>query len=313
MVKLLYITNDTSKMIVKNFLYLEKALDELTTLKIWRQSGSIETIIKKLQFQPDFILIQNDIGNQLSPFIQGLSKIPIPVGLIINDVYRYQEPRRLYIKKNNIRFIFSIIRKQFLEIYPEFANRLRWFPHFVETEIYRDYQLPKDIDLLLMGSTDDIYPLRQKIVKAYEHDRHFVYHPHPGYGDITTKEEKGHFIGEKYARELNRAKIFFTSPSIYLYPVMKYFEALACKTLLLAPTFEELEALGFKPGIHFVAINEANFKEQATYYLNNDTERNKITMTGHEFVQQNHSLKIRAKQLVTEIKKIVETQKRRST
>lgn len=307
MVKLLYITNDTSKMIVKNFLYLEKALDELTTLKIWRQSGSIETIIKKLQFQPDFILIQNDIGNQLSPFIQGLSKISIPSGLIINDVYRFQEPRRLYIKKNNIRFIFSIIRKQFLEIYPEFANRLRWFPHFVETDIYRDYQLPKDIDLLLMGSTDDIYPLRQKIVKAYEQDRHFVYHPHPGYGDITTKEKNGYFIGEKYARELNRAKIFFTSPSIYLYPVMKYFEALACKTLLLAPTFEELEALGFKPGIHFVAINEVNFKEQATYYLNHDKERNKITMTGHEFVQQNHSLKIRAKQLVAEIKKIVET------
>ncbi|MGG0718524.1 glycosyltransferase [Robertmurraya massiliosenegalensis] len=309
MVKVLYITNDTSTLIVKNFLYLEQALSELTTLKIWRKSGSIQTILKKLQFDPDFILIQNDISNQLIPYIQGLSKISIPVGLIVNDVYRFKEPRRIFIKKNNINYVFSIIRKQFLDIYPEYSNRLKWFPHFIQPEIYKDYQLSKDIDLLLMGSTDNIYPLRQKIVKAYENNPNFIYHPHPGYGDVTNKEKGGYFIGEKYARELNRSKIFFTSPSIYLYPVMKYFEALACKTLLLAPTFEELEALGFKPGTHFIPINESNFKEKATHYLNHDEERKKITEMGYAFVHQNHSLMVRAKQLVEEIEKIVATHK----
>lgn len=309
MVKILYISNDTSTLIVKNFQYLEQALSEFATVKIWRKSGSIQTILKKLQFQPDFILIQNDIANQLTPYIQGLSKISIPTGLIVNDVYRFKEPRRIYIKKNNIGYIFSIIRKQFLEIYPEFSNRLKWFPHFVQPKIYKDYQLPKDIDLLLMGSTDDMYPLRQKIAKAYEQDPNFIYHRHPGYGDVTNKVKSGYFIGEKYARELNRSKIFFTSPSIYLYPVMKYFEALACKTLLLAPTFEELEALGFIPGTHFIPITDSDFKKKAAYYLEHDEERKKITEMGYQFVHQNHTLTVRAKQLVEEIEKIIATHK----
>lgn len=41
---------------------------------------------------------------------------------------------------------------------------MEWFPHFVNTKIYRDYHEQKNIHLLMMGAVNDIYPLRKKYV-----------------------------------------------------------------------------------------------------------------------------------------------------
>jgi spore maturation protein CgeB len=86
---------------------------------------------------------------------------------------------------------------------------------------------------------------------------------------------------------------------------MKYFEALACKTLLLAPTFPELEDLGFVPGEHFVAIDEQNFKEQAAFYLAHEAERERIAENGFQFIHQHHTVSVRAEKLVQQIKRII--------
>ncbi|MBX9968380.1 glycosyltransferase family 1 protein [Priestia aryabhattai] len=303
MINLLFIAADTSNSLDKNFYFLENELAKLTNLTIWRKSGRIDNILNKITTKPDYILLLNDIGSQMSPIIKGLFSINIPIGLIVNDVHRFTELRRHYIKKNNIRHIFSIARDKFFENYPEYSDRMEWIPHFINTGIYKDYALKKDISLLLMGAISDVYPLRQKILQFYKNEPTFVYHQHPGYEEIDKTKTDLFHIGEKYAKEINKAKIFFTCPSIFNYPVMKYYEALACRSLLLAPTFKELEDLGFIPGIHFVAINEYNFKEKADHYLNNDLERRKITDQGYKFVHQNHSIQVRAQQLVEQIQK----------
>ncbi len=202
--------------------------------------------------------------------------------------------------------MFTAVRDQFLATYPEFERKMEWLPHFVHPDIYNDYKMEKDIDLLMMGAVNDIYPLRQRILNAYHNDADFVYHRHPGYRDFTDKEESQYFIGQTYAQELNRAKIFFTSPSILYYPVIKYFEALACRTLLLASSFKELEDLGFIPNFHFVPINEHNFQEKAAYYLVNQVDRQKITDQGYRFIHTRHTIQQRADELVTRIKTIVD-------
>src|SRR5690606_18014132 len=107
------------------------------------------------------------------------------------------------------------------------------------------------------------------------------------------------------SQEINRASIFFTCPSIYNYPVMKYFEALAAKSLLLAPTFPELEDLGFQPGKHFVSIDATNFQEKASYYLLKDKERQKITEQGYRFIHQTHTVQKRVKELVKTMENII--------
>lgn len=311
MLKLLFISKDTSKSIDKNIYFLEEECRKHTSLLVYRKSGRINKILNEINWTPDFILIANDLGQEMAPFIKGLSSINIPVGLIINDIHRFTEPRRHYIRKNNIRHLFTVPRNTFLENYPEYKNQMTWFPHFINQNLFRDYTLKKDIDLLMFGAVNDTYPLRKKILHSYRKNPNFLYHPHPGYDDFkeSTSKKNGVYIGKEYAMEINRAKIFFTCPSIYNYPVMKYFEVLACKTLLLAPTFKELEDLGFIPGTHFVDIDEQNFMEKAKYYLEHEEERKIISEQGYKFVHQFHSLPIRAQQLVNKIEAILKNER----
>ncbi|MEC2077079.1 glycosyltransferase [Metabacillus fastidiosus] len=301
MINLLFILKDTSKSLDRNYFFFEQELSKWTDLVVWRESGRISSILQKIKKKPDFILVVNDVGDRIFPIIKGLSSIDIPSGLIVNDVHRFTELRRNFIKKNNIQHIFSIARGKFYESYPEYKHKMEWFPHFVNTDIYKDYFLKKEIDLLMMGAVNDVYPLRKKVLETYRHDSCFVYHEHPGYSNLS---EEG-YINERYAREINRSKIFFTCPSIYKYPVMKYYEVLACNTLLLAPNFKELEDLGFIAGTHFVDINESNFKRKGEYYLKNKIERKRIAQQGYRFVNEQHSIQVRVRQFINKICELI--------
>lgn len=301
----LFIADDTSRFINKNYHYLEQELKRFVHLTVWRKSGHIDHILNKLTKKPDFILLLNDIGQNLSPMIKGLANIHIPTGLIINDIHRLTKIRDNFITKNKINHIFTVGWEQSVQTYPHLVHKMEWLPHFVHTGIYKDYRLKRDIQLLMIGAVNDNYPVRKEVLNTFSNDSRFIYHQHPGYRNFNAKEEKRELVGEKYAREIARAQIFFTCPSIYNYPVKKYFEVLACKTLLLAPTFKELEKLGFVPGEHFVAIDEQNFKEKAEYYLAHAAERQKIAEQGYQFIHQCHTVKIRAMQLAKKIEKIV--------
>lgn len=306
MLHILLIAEDSSGQLNKNFYYMEQELAKHVHLLIWRKPGHISHILKRLPAKPDFILLLNDLGQKMYPMIKGLAHIDIPTGLFVNDVHRLTKLRKNFIEKNSIGHLFTAVRDTFLTTYPEFATKMEWLPHFVNTDLYKDYELKKDISLLMMGAVNHIYPLRQKIFETYQGDINFVYHRHPGYRNFSKKEENRLFIGQTYARELNRARIFFTSPSILNYPVIKYYEALACRTLLLAPTFKELEDLGFIPDFHFIPINEHNFQEKATYYLAHKTERQKVTDQGYRFVHERHTLEQRTDQLIKRIKQIID-------
>ncbi|WP_079527458.1 glycosyltransferase [Halobacillus hunanensis] len=306
MIHVLFIAEDTSAMLHKNFYYLEQELAKSVNLTVWRKPGHIDYILKQITKRPDFILLLHDVDRKMAPTIKGLSTTNIPTGLFVNDVHRLTNLRRNFITKNKIDYLFTIVRDKFTETYPEFKNKMEWFPHFVNTEICKDYGLEKEINLLMMGAVNDnFYPLRRDIVEAYKGNEEFVYHDHPGYRHFNKQDERQHLIGDSYAREINRAKIFLTTPSILNYPVIKYFEVLACRTLLLAPTFKELEDLGFIPWVHFVPIDETNFEEQAAYYLANETERETIADQGYDFIRQKHSLTVRTKQLVDRLEEIL--------
>ncbi|MCQ6280423.1 glycosyltransferase [Bacillus sp. EB600] len=306
MLNLLLIGKDTKNNTFNESVYhVEKELSQKTNLAIWRDSGQIKDILKQIPFTPDFILIQNDIGGSLKPVVNGLSEIKIPAGIFIEDVHRFINRRREYIKSNNIQYIFPNYKRIFFKIYPEFKSRFCWFPHHINSEIFKDYGLPKEIDMLLMGAVNGGYPLREKIVKQFKKDPRFVYHRHPGYRKYTEEEKTQIFVNEKYAMEINRAKIFFTCGTARKFPVMKYFEVPGCRTLLLAPQLKDLDDLGFIPGEHYVRITKDDFYKKAEYYLKHEDERNRIADQGYQFVQTQHTTKKRVEQLITKIEEIL--------
>ncbi|WP_273126473.1 glycosyltransferase family protein [Bacillus weihaiensis] len=310
--KLLFITKDWSSGIERNNYYLSQSLNNLTTLTIWEESGDIQDILTTLHFKPDFILL-NDLRPTRCPEITGLKECKIPVGMIMHDLHYKTSYRKQFIEENNIRYLFTHYRDKFLEWFPEYEDRMIWFPHFVHIDVFKDYQEEKTIDFLLMGSTyPPIYPLRAAILDELGNLPNFTYHEHPGY-DKETYDEENFFVGSRYAREINKAKIFFTCDSIYQYPVMKYFEVLASRTLLLASHSQELEDLGFIPGIHYVEIDLDTYYEKALYYLQNYEGIGKeIAENGYQMVRKYHSVDVRAKFLVKTINSLIKDLKKES-
>ncbi|HLS10514.1 glycosyltransferase family protein [Lentibacillus sp.] len=308
MLNLLLIASDTSHFTNHNYDDLEKELAKMTNLMVYRKSGHIKQILRKIPVKPDFILIINDVGKTFTPVVTGLSAVSIPVGLMINDAHRFVEQRKRYILSNQIRTFFVICQHNFYNYYPrQKHDQVFFLPQFANTSIFKDYGAEKTIDLLMLGeiSLPQIYPLREKILQYYKKDSRFFNRPHPGWRDFTAEQAEKALIGENYARTINQAKLFFACGSVRQVVTFKYFEVPACRTLLMAPDLPELKEIGLIPGKHFVDINEENFPERAEYFLKNTEERKRITEEGYRFVHNHHSTAHRARQLVRQIKSVL--------
>jgi hypothetical protein len=303
--KILNISRDFSKRTERHPYYLSQELSQLTELVLWSEPGDIQDILNHIKFRPDFILL-NDILEHRCPTITGLSSLKIPFGVFMYDLHQIVQERITFIEQNNVKYIFTLCRDYFVNRYTKYAERLRWLPHFANTEIFKDYGLPKDIDCLMMGVARRYYPLRKIMYEALKDKPFFVYHPHPGYGN-PDETRADIFIGKKYAMEINRAKIFLTCDSTFHYPLAKYFEVPASNTLLLAPPLKELEDLGFIPDVHFASINEGNFLEKIEFYLSHHEEREKMKNEGYRMVHTKHSAAVRALELVKMIEDIIGT------
>lgn len=289
--------------IEKSTYYLGKELEKHCKLTYWYEDGNLPDIIHHLASQPHFILF-NDQKPDYCPWIRNINQVKIPKGTLVHDLqYRIPRRKKMY-QKDQIEHLFVQYREAFLNWYPEFKDQMIWFPHHVPEEIFKDYKFPKTIDMLMFGSLiPHLYPLRVRMYNQFIKHPSFKYYDHPGYKPLPNGH---HFItGQQYAMTLNKSKLFFTCDSIYQFPVLKYYEALACRTLLLASGSKELEELGFKDGETFVKVNEHNFQEKAMYYLQNEQERARITTNGMRLVQQKHTTKIRAKELLSHIRQIL--------
>ncbi len=300
-ISILFITNDVSQYVEKSTSYLISELRNHCNLTIWNSHGDIQSIFSELIVKPDFILM-NDFHPTYGRYITGLDMVDIPIGIIMHDLHYKIGSRKRMMKSVQPSIIFTHYRDAFMKSYPEFQNEMIWFPHHVPEVIFHDYQLKKDTDILMMGSMiPKLYPFRNQMYHHLKHRKGFIYHSHPGY----DKERDSGVIGEEYARELNRAKLFLTCNSIYHYPLLKYVETLACNTLLLAPATKELEDLGFRNEETFVAIDESNFFEKVNYYLVNDSERRHLAQKGFEMVRERHLTSIRVTEMMKHIHNIL--------
>ncbi|WP_299092527.1 glycosyltransferase [uncultured Metabacillus sp.] len=299
--KILFLTRDRSQQMEKSSYYIAEEMKKQCDLMLWTEDGHILKILTQLPDKPDFIFLNDFLDPRLCPQIVGLEKVNIPKGMIFHDIsYKIQE-RKEYVKKNKIDFIFPHYRDAFLRWYPELAHRLVWLPHHVNIEVYKDFQLPKTINWLIMGAiVRHIYPLREIMLNTMKNQPGFVYHPHPGYTEVQNVNS-GSLIGDDYAKEINRSKMFLTCNSVYGYTLMKYFEVLGCNTLLMAPATKETTDLGLIDGVHFIAVNRDNFMEKAKYYLIHEEERKAISQNGYEFVRAHHSTKARVQHLLENI------------
>lgn len=297
------------------------ALESHTEVYYWHENGHIQTILEELNMKPDFIFHYDIAWNYgLAPKIDGLSEIDIPIGCFVIDLHWKPDERIRYFEENNIDVIFSVSKHPFLQAFPQYEQKLHWLPWSINPEIMKDWGMEKDIDSLLMGLVyvnaqtrgkfdlprkippEGRYAFRDAVFMKMKDEAGFVLHPHPGH---RVTDSKRLIVKEDYGKELNRSKIFFTCGSrneTGAPAVLKFFEAPACKTLLLAETNKDVEDLGFVDGENYVSCSVANFYEKAQYYLSHEQERQRITDNGYHFIHNHHTNDHRAKQMIKAIK-----------
>lgn len=298
-----------------------RALETYADVYYWDKNGHIKDILKKLNFKPDFIFHYDIAWNYgLAPKIEGLDQVDILTGCYVIDLHWNPKRRIHYFDHNKIDLIFSATKHPFLQVFPEYKKKLRWLPWSINPRVMTDWGLKKSINSLLMGLTHVAkesrgrfslprkippkgrYAFRDAVFEEMKSDPGFVFHPHPGH---YVSKSKQLIANEDYAKVLNQAKIFFTCGGRGRtggVAVLKFFEAPACKTLLIAEPNMDIEDLGFVDGQSYVACNPNNIKEKVDYYLNNHKEREKITQNGFNLVHKFHTNDYRAKQLIMEIK-----------
>ncbi|MBM7541970.1 glycosyltransferase [Amphibacillus cookii] len=283
-----------------------KALEQFADVYYWHQDGDIKEIINQIGVTPDFILHYDTAWNYtFAPHVEKLDEISIPKGCFVIDVHWKKQKRVQYFNENQIDLIFSVSKYPFLKAFPSFEKRWRWVPFSIDPTVFKDWQQSKEYAYLLMGLVhyDGLrypakgrYAFREQVLSQLGNEDGFVFFKHPGH--LTKKTQ---LLNEQFAQHLNRAEIFFTCGSVMQYPVSKFFEAPACRTLLLAESNPDIEELGFIDGEHFVACNQTNVYQNALYYHENPKERQEITDKGYAFVQQWHTNQVRAQQWIKEM------------
>lgn len=178
-------------------------------------------------------------------------------------------------------------------------------PLAIDPTMYRDYGLPKIYDVSMIGRCYGLYPLRRamgELISAPKFNARYKFFNSPGLGysnkwlEGTMREEQrkiGCLWGDDYARRINESRMMMTDGSVYNVAVSKYFEAPACKTLLLAPFPDNYEELHFEDGVNMVNVNAKNMEERLYYYLENDSECKKVTENGFNMTHKYHTAEVR--------------------
>jgi len=226
-----------------------------------------------------------------------LAKLPKDVRAIgfLKDIQTYGKPECIeHTKRMFDRFdiILSPSNEFFRERYPEYVDKMVYFPDFVgPRERYANIpfnEKPTNICFVSGALNPDVYPLRERIVKRG--DKRRIAHLYPPWS--------GHdCYGDEYAKTLNRFVCCATCSSKYNYTLAKYFEIPASGALLIANTTKDYLSLGFEPHKHYVPISEENALHTINKVLDHPKDYTEIRKTAREYVLNNHTEENRFEQL----------------
>jgi glycosyltransferase involved in cell wall biosynthesis len=256
---------------------------------------------------PKKFIERYNVPKKLQSFPLGLGKVDVPKILIMLDFWHctHTEWRRIILKNG-----FSAIFGACPPIYPaELFNKyfdsdlqkylcLRPLLSSINPQIFKDYGLPKQYDVMLFGRLAEfMYPLRvhfDKILRTQTDIRYYQRGNPPYLFYDNDETEYGIPIRGAYAKAINQSHIFLTCCTKYKISVMKLFEALACKALLMCDKPYGAEQLGLIDGETFVEVDENNFLEKIRYYLKRPDEMKRITENGYRLAHARHTVEKRA-------------------
>jgi len=166
-----------------------------------------------------------------------------------------------------------------------------YVPWWIDDTIFRDYSEPKTLPITFTGSgwlRKQFYTWRnpvfvQLVLKLP------IYHV-PAFGSHQKQEV---YVGESYARLLNRSMISAGCGSVCRYVTLKLFEIPAARCCLITEETELLKALGFVDGVNCVFVTEQNVVAKVQALLDDPAQLQAITDAGFKLVHERHTARNR--------------------
>lgn len=175
--------------------------------------------------------------------VSGLAGCAIPTLTSFNEAFDVSKVTR-YVEENRLAGVV-FHHENDLPRYPHLRAQgvlTAHVPHCASEAVYRDYELEKDIDILVAGNLNrDYYPFRVRLrdlawrVLRKRGYRVVVLH-HPGY---VLPARPGSIVREDFARMMNRSKLVVTCSMRYRYALGKYSEIGLCRSLAMADCPDE--------------------------------------------------------------------------
>jgi len=311
--KILWLKIDTSKRVAGHYDDLPTELTKHCHIDVLTQSlqglhpamfqqKCLANEIKRDQIVRDHLEINNDYdfiicANLFAFNNENWDRIDIPKAMLFEDQHG----------ENNLKQIQDAIKHQWIVLHRYQFNKFHkdtkkytkciWFPHSVNINTFRDYKQRKKYDILQTGAVYKVYETRNFINNQFKDDPRFHQIPRP-----KENIEEPWPVGREYAKELNKAQLVVCCGSIYEYPVMKYFEIPASKSIIFGDWFPELGELGFKPYENMIVADKSNIKFQTKLLFDSPHRLKRIASAGFNLIQQRHTNTIRAKELIKIIK-----------
>ena len=177
-----------------------------------------------LDIKPKLIIHANNFTNN-KLLVSGLHTYPCKKALIIEDMHATDLIGNL-IKSNGINYVLyhcdcsQLDRLKLLNRTSRFIN----YPHYIDTNIFKNYNQRKTYDIVLYGCTNQsVYPFRSRLFNLINESRRFkvLYIPFPGY---VVKNKNTTIRGAKLSQMINKAYIGIVTSSVHDYFLKKYLE-----------------------------------------------------------------------------------------
>jgi hypothetical protein len=203
-----------------------------TGMNFFRQGMHINTLVNTLKIQPKLIIHANNFTKQ-KLLVAGLREYPCKKILIIEDMHSADLITNL-IKYNRFNYVFYHCDCSQLDNIKLLNRNIRFinYPHYIDTNIYKNYDQKKTYDIILYGCINQsVYPFRNRLFNLIHSSKRFkvLYIPFPGY---YVKNRNSIIQGKKLSQMINKSYIGIVTSSIHDYFLKKYLEIPASYTMI---------------------------------------------------------------------------------
>ena len=297
---------DTSSRVAGHFDYLLDELNKVSNLTILTKKlscppGTYQNKVIEGQITYDPVIDNSNefdcvIISQAFAFLEDWNKFDVPVFMLFED----QHVNARYQLKMAIDNDWIVLHRYQLKDFNNDLNGLLkksiWFPHSVNIDIFKDYGLSKQYNLLQTGAIYPIYKIRNTVKSYFERNPYKGYRYIPRPNDFTGGRKWP--VGVDYAKELNKAWFVLCCGAEVEYSVMKFFEIPSCASVIYSNYFDELGDLGFIPDKNMVVIDISNITGQIESLLQDKDNLRQIIKNGQDLIISNYTTKIQAKNMI---------------